>query len=77
MIKDQTIDEALIEIMRTKKALEVLRKARKESKDRDTAIKPVGLEGKWHCFEQQTEHAAVKRASMDLTRKLADLRAGR
>lgn len=31
MIKDQTIDEALIEIMRTKKALEALRKARKDS----------------------------------------------
>lgn len=29
MIKDQTIDEALIEIMRTKKALEALRRARR------------------------------------------------
>lgn len=91
MIQDQTIDEALIEIMRTKKALEALRKARK---------------GQVHClryscikFRQQVEqshgskcsecnerlyapgtevkqHAAAKRASMDLTRVLAKMRKG-
>lgn len=65
MIKDQTIDEALIEIMRTKKALEALRKARKEADIR------------WLPKDQVKEHAAAKRASLDLTRKLADLRAGR
>jgi len=66
MIKDQTIDEALIEIMRTKKALEALRKARK-------------LPGmaSWVHGDQIKEHAAALRSSMDLTRKLADLRAGR
>ena len=70
MIKDQTIDEALIEIMRTKKALEALRKARKES---------VGKRyvDDWDYRDQIKEHSAAKRASLDLTRKLADLRAGR
>lgn len=66
MIKDKTIDEALIEIMRTKKALEALRRARK-----------VPGMTTWYYSDQIKEHAAAKRASMDLTRKLADLRAGR
>lgn len=72
MIKDQTIDEALIEIMRTKKALEALRKARKQD--------PTGeltLRDSRYYSQQIKEHAAAKRASLDLTRKLADLRAGR
>lgn len=68
MIKDQTIDEALIEIMRTKKALEALRKARKDASARNID---------WYHSDQVKEHAAAKRASLDLTRKLADLRAGR
>lgn len=72
MILDKTIDEALIEIMRTKKALEALRKARKSiSHDRDEHQINTG---RW---SDKTEHAAAKRASLDLTRKLADLRAGR
>lgn len=71
MIKDQTLDEALIEIMRTKKALEKLRQSRKS--------KNLGHErfietGHW---SDVAEHSAAKRASLDLTRKLADLRAGR
>lgn len=71
MIKDQTIDEALIEIMRTKKALELLRQSRKS--------KNLGHErfidtGHW---TEVAEHAAAKRASMDLTRVLAKLRAGK
>ena len=69
MTKDQTIDEALIEIMRTKKALEALRKARRLSPE-DKYI----LSGQW---TEVALHAAAKRASLDLTRKLADLRAGR
>lgn len=73
MIKDQTIDEALIEIMRTKKALEALRKARKESSENP----PGGIGLQWRTWEQIKEHSAAKRASLDLTRKLADLRAGR
>ncbi len=93
MIKDHTIDEALIEIMRCKKALETLRKERK-TRDRrcinnccDMAWRPmpfaIGDECP-HCDSKMTpcmnpaaEHAAAKRASLDLTRKLADLRLGR
>lgn len=93
MIKDQTIDEALIEIMRTKKALEALRKFRKTCDRRcpnnscKAAWKPVPSaigDECVHCDTKMTlcmnpvvEHAAAKRASLDLTRKLADLRAGR
>lgn len=75
MILDKTIDEALIEIMRTKEALEALRMARKNAK--------IGLMSTvdsehWAVASQVTkEHSAAKRASLDLTRKLADLRAGR
>lgn len=72
MIKDQTIDEALIEIMRTKKALEALRKARKVAGF--GRLKSPNWQVDREC---QKEHAAAKRASLDLTRKLADLRAGR
>jgi hypothetical protein len=70
VIKDQTIDEALIEIMRTKKALVALRKARKGAEIN-------GVKGAWCYVDQLKEHSAAKRASLDLTRKLADLRAGR
>lgn len=93
MIKDQTIDEALIEIMRTKKALEALRKHRKTCDRRCpnsscvVAWKPVPFavgDECVHCDTRMTlcmnpvvEHSAAKRASLDLTRKLADLRAGR
>lgn len=66
MITDHAIDEALIEIMRTKKALEALRKARK--------IPGVAT---WTYYDQHKEHAAAKRASMDLTRSLSKLRAGK
>jgi hypothetical protein len=54
MIRDITIDQTLIELARTMKALKALRVARRN-----------------------IEHAAAIRASMDLTRKLADLRQGR
>lgn len=69
MIKDKTIDEALLEIMRTKKALEALRKARKTGTGAG--------DHNWQYHNHVKEHAAAKRASLDLTRKLADLRAGR
>lgn len=76
MIKDQTIDEALIEIMRTKKALEALRSARKGAEVQEDVKRRSN--DHWvldrHCIK---EHSAAKRASLDLTRKLADLRAGR
>lgn len=66
MIKDKTIDEALIEIMRTKRALEALRASRKDYS---------GHGAKW--YPNMPECAAAKRASLDLTHKLADLREGR
>lgn len=92
MIKDQTIDEALIEIMRTKRALEALRKARK-GKTKRCWRSTCGLyqldqshdrvkccECNEHLYEHGSEvmpHAAAKRASLDLTRVLARLRAGK
>ena len=72
MIQDQTIDEALIEIMRTKKALESLRKARKTCNVTGDLNPPEP----WTYYEQWREHAAAKRASLDLTRVLAKLRKG-
>lgn len=74
MIKDQTIDEALIEIMRTKKALEALRAAKRLGSDAEAARVLHGATGQWTITAL---HSAAKRASLDLTRKLADLRAGR
>jgi len=89
VIKDQTIDEALIEIMRTKKALEALRKVRKGKTKRCwrsacelyQQVQPLGRHKCPECGETLYEHgsevsvhAAAKRASMDLTRKLAELR---
>lgn len=65
MIKDQTIDQAIIECVRTLRALKLLRAERKIMRDLP------------YRFLHPKSHAAVKRASMDLTRKLADLRQGR
>lgn len=74
MITDETIDKALVECMRTMKALEALRAIRK-----DPGVLVDGYQGKQYRVmpSQVKAHAAAKRASMDLTRKLADLRAGR
>lgn len=68
MITDHAIDEALIEIMRTKRALESLR-----------AMRKAQTEGKLENGKKSLTiwHAAAKRASMDLTRSLAKLRAGK
>jgi hypothetical protein len=89
VIKDQTLDEALIEIMRTKKALEALRKARKGKTKRcwrsacelyqidqmlDRAKCRECNEPLYEHGSEVAVHAAAKRASMDLTRKLAELR---
>lgn len=68
MITDHAIDEALIEIMRAKKALEALRAKRKHFAERPD---------QWLPCDTVKEHAAAKRASMDLTRSLAKLRAGK
>lgn len=92
MIQDQTIDEALIEIMRTKKALEALRKVRKSKTKRcwrsacelyqvdqihDRKKCPECNEDLYAHGSEVAAHAAAKRASMDLTRVLANLRRGR
>lgn len=92
MITDKTLDEALVEIMRTKKALEALRA---ERKNQESYCPRSGCSEYWKkaiwCFDRCGEcgtqlarctpyaakHAAAKRASLDLTRKLAALRAGR
>lgn len=73
MIKDQTLDEAIIEIARTLKALKKLR-AKRKAEFFDHAGRPY-MTPPHHLVS--IEHAAAKRASMDLTRKLADLRQGR
>lgn len=75
MIKDQTLDEAIVEAMRFVKAAKALRAKRKEA-EREENLKRDGAHWRLdrHCT---VEHAACKRASMDLTRKMADLRAGR
>lgn len=63
MIKDTTLDQTILECLRTARALQALRTARRTRNNR------YGWEVK--------EHAAAMRASMDLTRKLADMRQGR
>lgn len=68
-MRDHTIDEALVELARTMKALKALRAARKAS-----PMEHLAATGHWSTV---AESAAAKRASLDLTRKLADLRAGR
>lgn len=68
MIKDSTLDETLVELARTMKALKALRAKRKHAVERVD---------QWVFTDTVVEHAAAKRASLDLTRKLADLRAAR
>lgn len=60
-IKDQTLDEAIVEAHRFIKAAKALRDIRKHG---EPGTHP-------------RECGACSRASMDLTRKLADLRQGR
>lgn len=74
MIKDQTLDEAIIEAARFVKAAKALRASLKLGKDSQGCRTRMGATGHWTTV---AEHAACKRASLDLTRKLADLRAGR
>lgn len=76
MITDKTLDEALVELLRCKKALEALRRARKQALTRGE-VGCTAVPGSWDYYDKHREHAAAKRASLDLTRKLADLRAGR
>lgn len=75
MIQDNTIDQTLIELARTMKALKALRAARKAATETVTTGRNV--KRYVHHLECMREHSAATRASMDLTRKLADLRQGR
>lgn len=74
MIKDQTLDEAIVEAMRFVKAAKALRDSKRLGSDDEGDRARHGAVGHWTTV---AEHAACKRASLDLTRKLADLRAGR
>lgn len=93
MIKDQTLDEAIVEAMRFVKAAKALRAKRKSEQgvkicngNKCYMAAPVQSKSCEHCgspsfygatYPDLIQHAACKRASLDLTRKLADLRAGR
>lgn len=93
MIKDQTLDEAIVEAMRFVKAAKALRAKRKDEAGLKTCrsascyvVNEVdakvckacgGKEFRTPIYADVKEHAACKRASLDLTRKLADLRTGR
>jgi hypothetical protein len=76
MIQDHTIDQTLIELARTMKALKALRAARKAASYDWDGRKYINAEALCRR-ECSAEHATATRASMDLTRKLADLRQGR
>jgi hypothetical protein len=67
MITDKQLDETLVELLRTKRALEALRTARKRWTGKATS---------WQYSDQIKEHASALRASLDLTRALAKLRKG-
>lgn len=73
MISDHTLDETLIELARSLKALKALRHARKLNADAG-GMKLYEATRRWSTT---VEEAAAKRASMDLSRKLSDLRQGR
>lgn len=85
MIQDHTIDQTLIELARTMKALKALRAIRKRNKNPTIVSRRTEVWGgqpadvtNWSRPESTVSaHAAATRASMDLTRKLADLRCGR
>lgn len=62
-MRDHTIDEALVELARTMKALKVLRAARREFSEFHPDV--------------GRRQAAASRAALDCRYKLADLRAGR
>ena len=76
MITDHAIDQALIELKRTEYHLLALRSERRMALAEGTVSCSAPGRGDWIYFRSK-HHAAAKRASLDLTRKLADLRAGR
>lgn len=84
MIKTETIDDTIRELARTLKALKALRAIRMKNRNPEVASTGTVMMGtgpghvtNFRHIPETKEHAAVKRASMDLTRSLADLRAGR
>lgn len=86
MIQDKTIDETLVELARTMKALQALRAARNApgepvicgyGPDKGKPARKSNGDLLMSYPSQIAIHAAVKRASLDLTRKLSDLRASR
>jgi len=64
VIRDKTLDAAILEARRFIDTAEALRVDRKSNPDR-------------RDWQPSVHAAACRRASMDLTRKLADLRQGR
>lgn len=60
-MRNHTLDQTILELARCLRAARVLRAARKKSAGKRTPV----------------EAGQLRRASMDLTRKLADLRQGR
>lgn len=69
-IDDATLDQAILEALHFAKAAQALRAARKAQK---SYAKSLG--NQWP-YPTPKENAACFRASLDLTRKLAELRAG-
>lgn len=75
MIIDKTIDDTILELARTMKALTELKKVRSHPGD----LKPWGRGGADILVKpsDKRQHAAALRAAMDLKNKLSDLRQGR
>ncbi len=77
MITDKTLDEAMVEAARFLKAAKALRDKRTQA-TKELFASDHQNRSAWLVDRQcEKEHAACKRASLDLTRKLAELRAGR
>lgn len=72
MITDKKLEEAMVEAERFLEAAKVLRECRKSMKD--GVFQHHAFTAHWSTT---VEHASCKRASLDLTRKLAELRAGK
>lgn len=69
MIQDHTIDQALVELARTMKALKALRAYRKDPKQKDNI--------RFFREPHGRLQATAERAALDCRYKLADLRLGR
>lgn len=76
MITDHTLDQSIIEATRFIKAAKALRAARKTQSHNHVGRRYSNADALYRAY-CSTEHAATLRASMDLTRKLADLRQSR